>query len=119
MAYGIWCFTGPDSQSHRMRCALPDSPLPLLDGVSASRVALPPGPWPTVLDFLCERFPHVDRLQWQERMAQQKVLQHDGFAVNADTPYRPYQTIGGVLQTACRACALPRFVYAAASAQTL
>ena len=76
-----------------MRCALPDSPLPLLDGVSASRVALPPGPWPTVLDFLCERFPHVDRLQWQERMAQQKVLQHDGFAVNADTPYQPYQTI--------------------------
>ena len=76
-----------------MRAALPVSPLPLLDGVSASRVALPPGPWPTVLNFLCERFPHVDRLQWQERMAQKKVLQYDGRAVTADAPYQPHQTI--------------------------
>jgi len=76
-----------------MRCALTDSPLPLLDGVSASRVALPPGPWPTVLEFLCERFPHIDKMQWQERMAQQKVLQHDGFALSANAPYQPHQTI--------------------------
>lgn len=93
MAYGIWCFTGSESHRHRMRAALPVSPLPLLDGVSVSRVALPPGQWPTVLNFLCERFPHVDRLQWQERMAQKKVLQYDGRAVTADAPYQPHQTI--------------------------
>ena len=57
-----------------MRMAMSNRLLPVLDGVSASRVALPSGPWLTVLDFLCERFPHVDRLQWQERMVQNKVL---------------------------------------------
>lgn len=68
-------------------------PLPTSDGVSASRVALPAGTWLTILDFLCERFPHVDRLQWHERMVQNKVLNQDGCAVEPNTPYLPHQTI--------------------------
>ncbi|MFM7698754.1 MAG: pseudouridine synthase [Limnohabitans sp.] len=67
--------------------------LPVSDGVSASRVFLPTGHWLTVLDFLCERFPHVDKLQWQERMAQNKVLNKDGWAVQPSTPYLANQTI--------------------------
>ena len=31
--------------------------LPLREGIAASAVAVPPGPWPTVLDFLAERLP--------------------------------------------------------------
>ncbi|MEK0433799.1 MAG: hypothetical protein RL700_2006, partial [Pseudomonadota bacterium] len=76
-----------------MRMAMSNHLLPVLDGVSASRVALPSGPWLTVLDFLCQRFPHVDRLQWQERMAQSKVLNQHGGAVHPHTPYQAHQTI--------------------------
>ncbi|HEU0152003.1 MAG TPA: pseudouridine synthase [Arenimonas sp.] len=39
-----------------------------MDDRFASRLQLPPGPWPTVLDALCERFPSVSRAQWQDRM---------------------------------------------------
>ena len=76
-----------------MRMAMSNRLLPVLDGVSASLVALPSGPWLTVIDFLCERFPHVDRLQWQERMAQNKVLNQHGGAVHPHTPYQAHQTI--------------------------
>lgn len=48
--------------------------LPLRDGVSASCVAVPAGPWPTLLDFLCERLPAIDRVGWLARLAAGEVL---------------------------------------------
>ncbi|MFN7835544.1 MAG: pseudouridine synthase [Burkholderiaceae bacterium] len=67
--------------------------LPLRDGLSASSVALPPGPWATILDFLCERFAHIDRMVWAERMQAGQVLTTEGQPIGPDTAYRPAQTI--------------------------
>jgi len=59
----------------------PHQPLPLRDGVGASTVALPPGPWPTIHAFLCERFPAVPASTWAARMAAGDVLDEHGHAV--------------------------------------
>ncbi|MEJ7745587.1 MAG: pseudouridine synthase [Luteimonas sp.] len=56
--------------------------------MAASRLQLPPGPWPTVLDALCDRFPAIDRNRWIDRMARERVLGVDGVGVTPETPYR-------------------------------
>ncbi len=43
-------------------------------GVRASTIALPPGPWLTVLDFLVHRFPQVGRAEWEQRFLEGLVL---------------------------------------------
>jgi len=48
-------------------------PLPRL-GVTASTVHLPAGDWPSVLDALCARFPHITRAQWSDRMTRGLVF---------------------------------------------
>ncbi|HVI56334.1 MAG TPA: pseudouridine synthase [Luteibacter sp.] len=53
-----------------------------------SRIALPPGGWPSVLDFLCERFPAIGRDAWEDRM-ERGLVETDGHAVHRLTPYRP------------------------------
>jgi len=63
-------------------------PLPTRDGVSASTVAAPTGPWATVLDFLAERIPAVAREDWAQRMARGEVLDAQGQPVPPDAPYR-------------------------------
>lgn len=63
-------------------------PLPTRDGVSASTVAAPTGPWATVLDFLTERIPAVAREDWARRMACGEVLDAQGQPVPPDAPYR-------------------------------
>lgn len=62
---------------------------PMLDGVSASCVALPAGPWPLLVDFLAQRLPTVSYAGWRQRMAQGRVLDEDGSPVTAQQPYRP------------------------------
>ena len=59
----------------------------LRDGVGPSSVVLPLGPWPTVLDFLTERFPGVARSQWLERMASGAVSCDLGHTLACDAPY--------------------------------
>lgn len=59
-----------------------------IDGLAASTLQLPPGPWPTVLEYLCERFPAVARAQWLERMARGRVVDSDGGWLTPETPYR-------------------------------
>jgi len=61
---------------------------PRIDGLSPSTLQLPPGPWATVLDCLCERFPAVSRTQWIDRMASGRVLAADGRPVDLHTPHR-------------------------------
>jgi tRNA pseudouridine32 synthase/23S rRNA pseudouridine746 synthase len=60
---------------------------PLRDGVSASRVALTPGPWATVVDFLSQRLPLVG--DWPARLAAGDVLDAEGRPVAAHEPCRP------------------------------
>jgi tRNA pseudouridine32 synthase/23S rRNA pseudouridine746 synthase len=62
--------------------------LPLRDGVSASCVALPPGPWATVLDFIAERIPTVTREDWRQRMLGGEVVTASGQAVGPEGDYR-------------------------------
>ena len=61
---------------------------PTIDGLAASRLQLPPGTWPAVLDCLCERFPAVTRSQWLDRMARGRVMDGDGRWLTPETPYR-------------------------------
>ena len=58
------------------------------DPIVASRLQLPPGPWRTVLDALCARFPRIDREVWQDRFARGRVQDASGCALAVDAPYR-------------------------------
>ncbi|MDO9405695.1 MAG: pseudouridine synthase [Polaromonas sp.] len=58
------------------------------DGVSPSCVGLPPGHWPTIAQFLVERFPAISRETWLSRMQQGLVVDEFGAAVTPERPYR-------------------------------
>jgi tRNA pseudouridine32 synthase/23S rRNA pseudouridine746 synthase len=62
--------------------------LPVRDGVSPSCVSLPAGDWPTITDFLVQRFPDIPRAMWLERMATGEVFDEFGEVV---TPARAYR----------------------------
>jgi len=61
-----------------------DPAAPLL----ASTLHLPSGPWATLLDGLCVRFPGIDRATWQQRFAQGKVQDEQGRPLRADLPWQ-------------------------------
>lgn len=61
---------------------------PAIDGVSASRFQLPPGPWTTVHDALCACFPKVPPDVWASRFARGRILDASGEALPMDAPYR-------------------------------
>lgn len=66
--------------------------IPMRNGVSPSCVALPLLPrdeqrWPTLLDFLTERLPAVDRECWQRRLDAGDVLNDQGEPVQATQAY--------------------------------
>ena len=74
------------------------SPLPMRDGVSASRTWLPKcgsyknmtenyGTWNTILEFLTERFPFMPKALFQERMARGDIVNQDGTPFRADSAY--------------------------------
>ena len=63
--------------------------IPTRNGVGASRVSLPVGPWPTVLDFLLERMPDISRDEWLHRFANDLVLNEDAQPVQATQAYTP------------------------------
>lgn len=63
-------------------------PRPVRDGIPASRLQLPPGPWRTVLEALCANFPVVDEATWRKRFARGRVLDAQGQALDVATPYR-------------------------------
>lgn len=57
-----------------------------------SYVTLPdcPPPYPGILDFLTVRFPKVGREVWQARLEAGKILNDQGHAISAKTPYTPH-----------------------------
>lgn len=67
---------------------LPLHGLPTRNGVSPSCVGLPAGHWPTITDFLIERFPAIAREVWLQRMQDGLVVDEFGAAV---TPARAYR----------------------------
>ncbi|MEG7363612.1 pseudouridine synthase [Pseudomonas citronellolis] len=54
----------------------------------ASTLHLPAGPWSTVLDCLCARFPAIPRETWLQRLACGRVLDAEGKPLDASTPHR-------------------------------
>lgn len=64
--------------------------IPTRNGVGPSRVSLPAGPWPTVLDFLLERMPDISRDEWLHRFSHNLVLNQDAQPVAATQPYTPH-----------------------------
>lgn len=63
--------------------------LPVRDGVGASCVALPAGPWATMLEFLVARFPQQGRDVWLARMASGDVVDEHALPVTALRAYQP------------------------------
>ncbi|MBP6406039.1 MAG: pseudouridine synthase [Proteobacteria bacterium] len=61
--------------------------LPVRDGVGASQVGLPEGPWACMLDFLVQRFPAIPAAQWRERMARGDVVDEAGRRITPGEPY--------------------------------
>lgn len=53
-------------------------------GVGASCVGLPAGPWPSLLDFLTQRFPGISRDTWLTRLARGDVLSDHGQIITPD-----------------------------------
>ncbi|MBC7547660.1 MAG: RluA family pseudouridine synthase [Polaromonas sp.] len=66
---------------------IPQHGLPTKNGVGPSCVGLPAGKWPTITDFLVERFPAISREVWLQRMAHHLVVDEFGELV---TPERAY-----------------------------
>ena len=61
------------------------APLPTKNGVGPSCIVLPQGPWPTIAEFLIERFSGVSKSTWQHR------IQHGEVFDNYGTPITPTQ----------------------------
>jgi len=50
-------------------------------------------PYPSILCFLSQRFPKIERSCWESRIAEGKVLGGDGCAITVDSPYVPQERI--------------------------
>ena len=61
--------------------------LPTKDGVSPSCVSLPAGNWPTMTEFLVDRFPAVSRATWLARIDAGLVIDEFGAPVTPDRRY--------------------------------
>jgi len=58
------------------------------DGVSASRVWLPNGPWKTIGDYFVVRFPQVARDSWLRRINRGELVDENGGAISLEHVYR-------------------------------
>ncbi len=75
------------------------SPLPMRQGVSASRVWLPKagdykngtekyGEWNTILEFLIERFPFIPEDILRDRMSRGDIVNQDGTVISPESKYQ-------------------------------
>jgi tRNA pseudouridine32 synthase/23S rRNA pseudouridine746 synthase len=61
---------------------------PSRNGVGPSSVALPPGTWHTIVEFLTQKFPSVPPAEWIARMQRGDVLDARGHALKPDAAYQ-------------------------------
>ena len=66
---------------------------PTRNGVGPSCVGLPAGNWPTIADFLVQRFPAIDRAVWVQRMNEGHVVDEHGEPVTPERPYRGHMRV--------------------------
>ena len=76
----------------RMALLRPNAP-PNRNGVGASCVVLPEGPWTLVIDFLVQRFPGVNEATWLQRLKAGDVLDDQGQVLTPDAHYRAKQRL--------------------------
>lgn len=63
------------------------SPLPVRDGVGATRLHVPlSGSWPTIADYMIERFFHLDPERLRVRFDRGEIVARDGRPLARDTP---------------------------------
>ena len=65
------------------------APLPVRDGIAPSRVYLPVGPWPTVFEFLLERFRFMPADVLRQRLQAGDIVDDSGISQRAESPYVP------------------------------
>ena len=70
----------------------PNAP-PSRNGVGASCVVLPQGPWVRAIDFLLHRFPSVSADTWLHRLQVGDVVNDEGQVLTPDAPYRAGQRL--------------------------
>jgi len=66
---------------------------PSRNGVGPSCVTTPLGPWPTVTEFLVQRFPGVTRDAWLARLAHGDVIDAQGGAVSSQCPFEAHRKL--------------------------
>lgn len=64
--------------------------LSVREGVGRSCVALPVGPWTTLMAFFVQRFPSIPREEWLARMQRGEVTDEQGAAVGPETVFTPH-----------------------------
>lgn len=70
------------------------SPLPVRDGVGATRLHLPmTGPWPTVGAYMAERFSHLEPERLLRRFDRGEIVARDGTALTRLTPLGAHEFV--------------------------
>lgn len=63
------------------------SPLPVRDGVNATRLRLPDeGPWETAMDYMMHRWGHIDPQGIEDRFASGEIVGEAGLPLDRSTP---------------------------------
>lgn len=70
------------------------SPLPVRDGVNATRLRLPDeGPWETALDYMMHRWGHIDPQGIEDRFDAGEIVGEAGIALDRSTPMQDHTFI--------------------------
>jgi tRNA pseudouridine32 synthase / 23S rRNA pseudouridine746 synthase len=70
------------------------SPLPVRDGVNATRLRLPEeGPWDTALDYMMHRWGHIDPQGIEDRFDAGEIVGEAGVALDRGTPLQEHTFI--------------------------
>ncbi len=70
------------------------SPLPVRDGVNATRLRLPEeGPWDTAMDYMMHRWGHIDPQGIEDRFDAGEIVGEAGIALDRATPLREHTFI--------------------------
>jgi tRNA pseudouridine32 synthase/23S rRNA pseudouridine746 synthase len=67
----------------------------------SSRCVLAAGPWRTVLEAMCARFPRIAGGEWQRRFAAGRVFGEDGTPYAVDSPFRAGLVVNYTREVAC------------------
>ena len=70
------------------------SPLPVRDGVNATRLRLPDeGPWDTALDYMMHRWGHIDPQGIEDRFDAGEIVGEAGVTLDRTTPLQDHTFI--------------------------